>query len=291
MTASNICAVIVSFGPTEAMVANLASIRAQAHGLVVVDNGSDGESLARLRLASQGFGFQLVENGENVGIAEALNRGVRLAISKGFPWVILLDQDSQLTDGFVANMFAAWELHPSRKRVGSMHPTYRNPETGVVPVVLRAEDGGPVASITSGALMPAWIFEKAGWFSSDFFIDWVDIEYCLRIRAAGYLVADTAEAVLLHTAGHPRRTSFLGFNFQPSHHSAERRYYISRNRIVVFRRYWRVFPRWIASLTYEAFRETVKCFLAEENRPRKFRNFLFGTWDGLTGRMGRREGL
>jgi rhamnosyltransferase len=290
MTAPNVCAVTISFHPTEAMVANLASIRAQARGLVVVDNGSDDESLERLRLASRSFGFELVENGENVGIAEALNRGIRLAIAKGFLWVILLDQDSRLTDGFVANMFAAWESHPSRECVGSMHPTYRNPETGVVPAILRAEDGGPVASITSGALMPTWIFEKAGWFASDFFIDWVDIEYCLRIRAAGYLIADTAEAVLLHTAGHPKRVAFLGFSFQPSHHSAVRRYYISRNRIVVFRRYWRLFPRWIAPLMYEAFRETVKCFLAEENRPRKFRNFLFGTWNGLTGRMGRWDG-
>jgi rhamnosyltransferase len=291
MTASNVCAVIVSFHPTEVMVANLASIRAQTQGLVVVDNGSDGESLERLHLASQTFGFELVENVENVGIAEALNRGVRLAIAKGFPWVILLDQDSQLTDGFVAGMFAAWQSHPSQERVGSMHPTYRNPETGVVPAVLRADDGGPVASITSGALMPAWIFEKAGWFASDFFIDWVDIEYCLRIRAAGYLVADTTDAVLLHTAGHPRRITFLGFSFQPSYHSAVRRYYISRNRVVVFRRYWRVFPRWIALLMNEAFRETVKCFLAEEDRPRKFLNFLLGTWDALIGRMGKREGL
>jgi len=139
--------------------------------------------------------------------------------------------------------------------------------------------------------MPAWIFEKAGWFASDFFIDWVDIEYCLRIRAAGYLVADTTDAVLLHTAGHPRRITFLGFSFQPSYHSAVRRYYISRNRVVVFRRYWRVFPRWIVLLMNEAFRETVKCFLAEEDRPRKFLNFLLGTWDGLIGRMGKREGL
>jgi rhamnosyltransferase len=256
-----------------------------------VDNGSDGESLERLRLASQSFEFELVENGENVGIAEALNRGVRLAIAKGFPWVILLDQDSKLTNGFVVSMFAAWQSHPMRERIGSMHPTYRNPETGLVPAVLRAEDGGPVASITSGALMPAWIFEKAGWFDSDFFIDWVDIEYCLRIRAAGYLVADTTEAVLLHTAGHPKRVTFLGFSFQPSHHSAVRRYYISRNRIAVFRRYWRVFPRWSMLLMYEAFRETVKCFLAEEERPRKLRSLLLGTWDGLTGRMGRRQGL
>jgi hypothetical protein len=37
--------------------------------------------------------------------------------------------------------------------------------------------------------------------------------------------------------------------------------------------------------------ETAKCFLGEEDRGRKLRNFLLGTWDGLTGRMGKRENL
>jgi rhamnosyltransferase len=291
MTAFSICAVMVSFEPTEPMIANLQSILAQTQALVVVDNGSSQESLGGLRLASQAFGFALIENEINVGIAEALNQGIRSAVAKGFSWVILLDQDSVLTDGFIDRLFSTWQSHPQRERIGSMHPTYRNPDTGIVPKVLRAPDGGPVASITSGALMPVWIFEKVDWFASEFFIDWVDIEYSLRIRTAGYLVADSADAVLLHTAGRPKQVKFLGFTFQPSHHSATRRYYISRNRVVVFRRYFRVFPRWIALLMYEAFRETVKCFLAEENRSYKFRNFVLGSWDGLTGRMGKREGL
>lgn len=291
MTAYSICAVIVCFEPTEAMIANLRSILAQTGALVVVDNGSSVESLAGLRLASQEVGFALIENEINAGIAEALNQGIRIAIARGFSWVILLDQDSVLTEGFVGKLFATWQSHPQREHVGSMHPTYRNPETGIVPQVLRAPDGGPVASITSGALMPVWIFQRVGWFASEFFIDWVDIEYCLRIRSAGYLVADSTDAVLLHTAGHPKRVTFLGLTFQPSHHNAVRRYYISRNRVVVFRRYVRVFPRWIALLMFEAFRETVKCFLAEDGRARKFHNFLRGSWDGLTGRMGKREGL
>jgi hypothetical protein len=42
---------------------------------------------------------------------------------------------------------------------------------------------------------------------------------------------------------------------------------------------------------YAALRETAKCFLGEKDRSRKFRNFLLGTWDGLTGRLGAREGL
>ena len=291
MTAHSVCAVIVTYHPSARMLENMSNVLAQVQGLVVVDNGSNADELDPLRLASQTLGFHLIENGENLGIAEALNQGVRWAKSKDYPWVILFDQDSRITDGFIHQMLIAWESHPDRDRVGSVHPRYVMPDTGVEPVVRRASDGGPVTSMTSGALMPTWIFDKIGLFASEYFIDLVDCEYSLRIRAAGYLLADSRQAVLLHCSGQPKRLSFLWFSFGPSHHSVMRRYYISRNRVVVYRKYFRRFPGWTLNSMYEALRETVKCFVGERERLRKFRCFLLGTWDGLAGRMGKREGL
>ena len=260
--------------------------------VVVVDNGSAAGEIAALRESSQASGFQLIENHENLGIAEALNQGVAWARSRGYPWVILFDQDSTITDGFVLRMFATWESHPRRERVGSIHPRYKDRVTGVEAPIQRAkEDGGPITSLTSGALMPTWIFEQVGSFASDFFIDCVDQEYCFRLRAAGYYVADSKEAILLHSPGHPEKLSVIGFSFSPTHHSAARRYYMSRNRIVVYRKYFRVFPALVLPYMYATLRETAKCFLAERDRARKLRNFLLGTWDGLVGRMGKRENL
>ena len=144
--------------------------------------------------------------------------------------------------------------------------------------------------MTSGAMMPTWIFDKIGWFASDFFIDWVDTEYCFRIRAAGYRIAES-EAILVHSPGHATPFSTLGFRYWTSHHSPARRYYMSRNRVVVFRKYFFLLPRWTLKAMYAAFRETVKCFLGERERQQKFRSFVLGTWDGLTGRMGKRADL
>ncbi len=287
----SVCGVIVTYHPTAKMIEDLSKVLAQVQGLVVVDNASNAEVVDRLRGASRGLGFHLIENGENLGIAEGLNQGILWARNEGYPWVVLLDQDSKITDGFVNQMFATWEVHPARERVASMHPKYLDPSTGREPNFLRAEDGGPVTSMTSGALMPTWIFDKIGLFSSEYFIDQVDTEYCLRIRAAGYLVADSRDAVLLHATGFPERRRFLFFNFEPTHHSAVRRYYLSRNRVAVYRKYFRVFPGVISHAIYYASRETLKCLIAERERPRKLRNFLLGTWDGLIGRMGKREGL
>jgi rhamnosyltransferase len=287
----SVCAVIVTYHPNVAMLENLRNVLGEVQGLVVVDNSSSAHELDALKTASRGFGFHLIENGDNLGIAEALNQGVRWAISREFPWVLLLDQDSRMRDGFIEAMFRTWISHPKREELATIHPRYMHPELGCRPLALRSRDGSLLWCLTSGALMPTWIFDKIGCFASEFFIDWVDIEYCFRIRKAGYLIAESSGAILLHEPGHSAPSSILGLRFWPSHHSAARRYYMSRNRIVVFRKYFFSLPICTLKLMFAALRDTAKCFLGEKQRPQKFRSFLLGTWDGLTGRMGMRESL
>lgn len=290
LSASSICAVIVSYHPTSEMIENIPEVLRQVDSVVVIDNGSTADEMLALRRAKERLGFHLVENGDNFGIASALNQGAHWAKKEGYPWVIFFDQDSKITDGFIKHMAAAWENHPDRSKVCSIHPKYIDPATGVEPRVRRARDGGPIVSMTSGALMPTWIFEKIGGFASEYFIDCVDFEYCFRIRAAGYTITDSRTAVLLHTAGHPTGSrTLLGSNFRPTHHSSERRYYISRNRVALYRKYFFVFPAWVVQSMYDAVRETIKCFVGETNRTEKFWNFLLGTWHGAIGKMGKRE--
>ena len=291
MNKQSVCAVIVTYHPTSQMVEHLRNVQAQVQELVVVDNGSTSEEVAGLRIAAQSFGFQLCENGKNLGIADALNQGVRWAREKGYAWVILLDQDSKITGGFVLQMFSAWESHPHRQLVASIHPRYVDPETGMELSVPRARDGSPVLPMTSGTLMPLWIFDKIGWFASEYFIDLVDWEYSLRIRAAGFFVADSSAAKLLHSPGNPKTVTILGHIFQHSQHSALRRYYIWRNGIALHREYLLSFPLWVLRAAYRQLRDTAICLIADEKRAYHFRSILRGTWDGLTGRMGKREGL
>jgi hypothetical protein len=66
---------------------------------------------------------------------------------------------------------------------------------------------------------------------------------------------------------------------------------MSRNRIAVFRKYITIFPAWMLQAMYAGAKDTAKTLIGEEDRARKFRNFLLGTWDGFTGRMGKRTGI
>jgi rhamnosyltransferase len=287
----SVCAVIVTYHPSSTIADLVARVLAQVQALVVVDNGSTDDERATLRGASRKLGFHLIENGENLGIAEALNQGVRWAKGSSFSWVVFFDQDSRLTEGFIDQMFAAWKSHPCGERVGSIHCRHIAPDTGSESWIPRTQDGSPVFPMTSGSLMPVWIFDKIGWFASEYFIDVVDWEYAFRTRAAGFLVADSRQAKLLHAPGNPAENIVLGHTFRASHHDSLRRYYITRNCIVFYRKYFRLFPGWIARSAYDEVKKTIVSLIFEQNRTRKFRNLLLGAWDGLSGRMGKREGL
>jgi rhamnosyltransferase len=288
----SVCAIVVTYHPKAKTLENLRSTLAQVDGLVVVDNGSNRNELDSLRTASQALRFHLIENEKNLGIAEALNQGIRWAKSKAFRWVVLFDQDSQITDGFIGQMFEAWKAHPWREKVGSIHCRHVVPDTGLEAWVMRTSDGSPVLPMSAGSMMPVWIFDKVGWFASEYFIDVVDLEYALRTRAAGFLVIDARGAILLHKPGDPSENRIMGHSFRPSHHNAIRRYYLTRNRIVFYKRYVLRFPRWVLSSAYhQFFKETVVCLLAERNRAQKFRNILLGVWDGIRGKMENRSNL
>lgn len=291
MTKQSVCAVIVTYHPTVKMLEHMRAVQAQVQELVVVDNGSNSDEVAALRSGAQSLGFHLFENRKNLGIAEALNQGVGWAKERGYAWVILFDQDSKITEGFVREMFSAWEFHPHRQQVAAIHPRYADPDTGIELWVPRAADGSPILPMTSGTLMPLWIFERIGWFASEYFIDLVDWEYSLRIRVAGFLLADSRQAKLLHSPGNPTKVTILGRVFEHSQHDAVRRYYIWRNCIALNRKYLCSFPLWLLKADYRQLHDTVVCLIADDHRASHFRSLLLGTRDGLTGRMGKREGL
>ncbi len=79
MEKKSVCAVVVTYHPDDVVLENLVAIRPQVQGLLVVDNGSSEERRNRLRRGARDVGFTLIENGENLGIATALNIGAKWA--------------------------------------------------------------------------------------------------------------------------------------------------------------------------------------------------------------------
>jgi rhamnosyltransferase len=292
MTSTKVCAVVVTFHPDSDVLENLSNVHQQVHSVVVVDNGSSLESITPIRTASSRIGFHLIENGENLGIATALNIGVRHAQNVGAEWVLLFDQDSMVTPGFTEAMLHGFATNRWGKQLAILVPRYVDKRLGSTIPGISVQGGGLEAAMTSGSLLPVSIFLEHGFFEDSLFIDAVDYEYSLRLRSRGLHIEECGEAILLHSPGAPRIHSFRGkYLFQTANYSPVRRYYQERNKIWVTRRYWTKFPFFCFKLFFFSVKDYFKILFAEDNKWEKLRACFLGVADGVRERMGRKDGL
>ena len=131
MVENGVCAVVVTFRPPPVVPANLARARPQVQGLVVVDNGSSAEALAPIVAASRELGFQADREWRQLrDRCRAEHRrqvGQIAGIQAGSP---LFDQDSTLSDGFIATMLREYETNPLREKIAIVTPKHLELETG-----------------------------------------------------------------------------------------------------------------------------------------------------------------
>lgn len=288
MIENRVCAVIVTFRPSSDVLQNLTKVRSEVDGLVVVDNGSSAEELAPFRLSTEGLHFELIENRKNLGIAAALNKGVRWAQSQGYKFVALFDQDSTAPEGFIEAMLLDYKSHPRPDEVAIVTPVHLNRKTGESRTPFYGKDGNPLDPLTSGSLIPTAVFDRTGLFEEDLIIDYVDVEYALRAYALGFTTLLARKAILWHVAGSPRQHRIFGLkSIKTTHHSAARRYYMTRNRLVMTFRYGKQHPRWCITVLDALFRETLKVALVEEDRMQKLLNIARGVFDAFRSRMGK----
>lgn len=218
--------------------------------LIVVDNGSRGSAEIDTLLEAErpGVGWRLVRNAQNQGLGRALNQGIEAAAAMGCTHVALFDQDSLPAPDLLQRLLAAQaELVAAGHRPAAVGPTQRDSRTGVEYPQRRIEGLAmrmiwPSRQperlvevsflITSGSLVSLEVLQEVGPMRDDFFVDYIDIEWCFRAGAAGLRCWCVGDALLHHTLGE-RRRRFLGREI--SVHSATRSYFQFRNLVYMAR--------------------------------------------------------
>ena len=246
-------AIVVTYLPAKVALDDLLrNLTKQCVGVVVVDNTPSGEVAAAAlleQLAQPRVLFKRV--GENVGIATALNIGIRIANEAGASHVLLSDQDSLPGDAMVAGLLQTLvELEQAGEKVGSVAPVFVDRHTGIsfpfqarvpgkffyghVRPDARTTVVEALTLITSGTLIPVSVLDDVGLMREDLFIDHVDIEWCHRARSRGWKLFGTSNASMLHSMGGEEslRVWYFGWR-QESAYSPLRMYYRIRNFVVL----------------------------------------------------------
>ncbi len=288
----NICAVIVTYHPDADFHKRLVRIAKQVGQVVVVDNNSDSSSVAMLQDVCERPQIELILNNYNMGVAAALNQGVNLAHDMNFTWALLFDQDTEPTDAMV-NVFAAvYKQFPDKGSLALIGANYSALRSGRIRHHNEANHvSGWIEKktiITSGSLLRLGIFKEIGPFRTEFFIDHVDHEYCLRARSAGFRVIKTQEPTMEHSIGAPSMHQLLWKSIRTSNHSALRHYYMMRNHIVVSREYAFKDPEWVITTLYSSLKTIFLMILFEKEKLIKLKFIFLGIVDGLTSNFNRR---
>jgi rhamnosyltransferase len=300
MPVADVWAIVILYRPqAEAVRRQHEALRAQVAGIVYYDNGDGRATLDRLDLTASDA-VRCLGDGQNVGIAEGLNRGLALVRELGAARALLLDQDSVPAADMVAALAETQDRAGAQgARVGAVGPAIFDELTGAPEpfghAVTRAARRPPPNAavraapvelfylITSGTLVSLAVIDAVGAMESSLFIDAVDFEWSYRARARGYRFYGSWGARLHHNRGEGmHRVPVLGLKIRL--HSATRHFYIFRNHLrLCFRPYlptaWKLRGLWYLV------QRTVLFGLFVPGRLAHLRAMSRGTWQGL------REGL
>ena len=302
-----VMAVVVTYLPVvSTLEALLNSLLKQVDHVLIVDNTPAPDN--RVYEAIVNFPevstthLRLARLGQNMGIAIALNVGIEAAVSGGFDYVLLSDQDSMPAPGMVEGLLrACTELNASGVCVGAVGPTFTDVHTGItfpfqadVPGKffyghVRASAEVPLVEsltlITSGTLIPVAAFAMAGMMCEDLFIDQVDIEWCHRARAAGLRLFGTSYATMSHHMGDAHlRVWYFGWRRETAY-APVRLYYRIRNFVVLCKAPY-VPARWKIRNAWYSLGVIYSHIVFGGKRWRSLKFVLRGLWDGARGKLG-----
>lgn len=251
ITPKNIAGVVVLYNPEEEVLHCIETYSDQIDKIYAVDN-SDAppvftDKIKRIK------NIEYISLHGNFGIAKALNVAAEKAIIEGYPFLLCMDQDSKATPDMVATLLALGPI--TDPDLGMLSPFHS------IPVQSFPPPGEPncqqvLTAWTSGSLLNLNAYKKVGPFNEDYFIDFVDHEYGMRLNMAGYKTYKINKAILQHNIGtdiHKRK--FFWIELVVSNHSPIRKYYITRNRFHLASKMGKPFAQF--------FRNDRKSFLAD----------------------------
>jgi len=188
----------------------------------------------------------VVRHATNAGIARGLNEGLNAALDADATWLLTVDQDTMVAAEYVADMQAWLPQHHDRSdsiaAVGAGGVIDGDSRIRYPSTVL---DGIRVTEeiVQSGSLWRASALAEIGGFDESLGIDAVDAAACVRLRAAGYVVAVADGLEVKHSIGSSRRIRAFGRDIMVTGHSPERRSTMLRNRLRLFPEEFRQSPQ------------------------------------------------
>lgn len=284
---TNIAAIIITYYPQEAVIANIQSFGLYCSKLYVYDNTPTADPVLRAKLEAIPR-LSFFHDGKNRGISERLNAGCRAALADGVNWVLTMDQDTSFAVAAIANYIHCFLNYADKEVTAAIGVKYSR--TVYEPDgTCRVEEVDDV--ITSGMLLNVNVWQQTGGFDEALFIDSVDHEYCVRTRMQGFKIVRFDNVAILHEIGtvvyNSSIKSLYTIRKHKVIHSPLRCYYMYRNMLYLENKYREsniVFSKLIRKYVEGHMRT---CLLYARQRPAIQKYIRIAKEDFANGQMGK----
>lgn len=264
--------------------------------VLVVDNASRDQSSEIIQQSCPGI--TVIQNVENKGYAGGNNVGIQAALALGPDFILILNNDtildpqmlklsvSTLADEQAAGVVGPMVYHASEPEIiqsaggildlnwHPMHLAENQADIG------QFSDSHLVDWLSGCALVTrAETIRQIGLFDERFFSYYEDLDWCLRVKAAGWEIVHVPRAKIWHTGVQP--------NYQPEPYVT---YYMARNKLLLLMKHHAPLRAWWTAWVNNIHILLSWTFLPKWRIKKEHRNALWrGMVDFLNKRWGKAE--
>lgn len=278
----SVAAVVLTRNRCDSLRRTLDAIEGQSRrpdAVLVVDNDSRDDTVTML--PTEHPAVTVIETGINLGAAGGRSRGLDEAFTRGHDMVWLVDDDTVPAPTTLERTLDLAARIPQLGMLGQKGGVIRRGlirHGQVGPAVAGVPEAHHVDFVlTDGAVVTREAYKRAGVLDRRYFIMMEDIEYPMRVKEAGLVVARADLGFEFHHLG-----ALEGASEGPS--APWRLYYQTRNhlRMCIDHRSPLLFLGWL----YRQLGGLLLLLRQPDRRAERLKFRLRGAFDGLRGRMG-----
>ncbi|MCK5413515.1 MAG: glycosyltransferase family 2 protein [Candidatus Pacebacteria bacterium] len=224
-------------------VESLKKINYNDYKIIVVDNGSEEESISKIE--NKYPDLFIIKNKNNLGFAGGNNVGIKYAINNDADYVLLINNDTTVDENFLAELVKVGEADKGNGLIGSKIYFYseknriwfaggkvnwlknKGTHIGLDEIDKKQYDKIKEVDYLTGCclLVKKEVIEKIGVLEEDYFLYYEDTDFSLRAQNVGYKCVYVPESKIYHKISRSTKPG-----------SASYIYYHVRNGLVMAKR-------------------------------------------------------
>ena len=274
---------IVLFFPDELEISRIKSKVFEFAEVIVFDNSEydEKEKYMELQKYFNTNNVRYYYEAGNVGLSKAYNAMCKLAYGSGCDFLLLLDQDSHFSSSNIMGMLRFIETFKEKEKIGIFAPKIEYEHKEMYPKIDENEYTYVDWVISSGSFINLEIYSKTPGFDDFLFIDRVDDDYCRMLKENSYKIVRNNRLFLKQELG---KTIVRGKK-KMTEHSAIRHYYMSRNRLYIYRKY-DSYLKFLIKGFVRTFRQITQILLYQTEKKNKLKAVFEGIKDFGTEKKG-----